>query len=687
MPSGEPTSGSATASSLHYFEVHAGFVHHTVNTNNYTRDQVPALLRGIYAYHTQSRGWTDIGYNFVVDRFGRIWEGRYGGVDRPVVGAHTLNYNEYSFAMSALGNYDITEPSSAIVRAYGRLFAWKLSLHGVDASSTKQWVGSRWFQAINGHRDAASTACPGRYLYAKLPRIRTLAKAAQADWSERDRQTSLGGSPWPDLVVRRRDSHETFIVHTEGQLRFGMARHATTGWSAMDQVTVSPDLTGDGISDVFARNRDTGDTAVYPGDGAGGFGAPVRNSHRFAGMDQIVAAGDLNGDGRNDVLARATATRKLFLFRGLDGRFAKRRALSPDWSGYDLTVGTGDLTGDGLDDFASRDKAGKLWIFPGTGAVSLGTPVALPWVWKAYDEITGFSDYTGDGLADLVARKSGSKAAYVYPSTGAGSLRHWYGPFSALKNADLVSDAGDLTGDGAPDLLIRRGDRLLTVPNLGGRNLGTTTATGVTLNATNAVLDVGDWNGDGINDLMSRTGTGRMMFRAGLGQHRFADPVLASTGWSGVSLLAAVGDVTGDGRPDLMGQPAKGAMRIYPGNGVSGFRGSFVAHSAIGAVSQVGAGLWDADGAPDSMFKTSDGSLVLYGGNGPGGLTSGRKIASGMKRYDWVLGTGDLDGNGHSDLLVRAKATGYLWMLPGRTSGVGPRVFVGEGFGGYDLAG
>ena len=96
-----------------YFEVHGGFVHHTVNANDYKRKDVPAIIRSIYAYHTQSRGWSDIGYNFLVDRFGRIWEGRYGGVDRPVVGAHTLNYNSYSFAMSAIGNFELVQPSAA----------------------------------------------------------------------------------------------------------------------------------------------------------------------------------------------------------------------------------------------------------------------------------------------------------------------------------------------------------------------------------------------------------------------------------------------------------------------------------------------------------------------------------------------------------------------------------------------
>ena len=60
-------------SALRYGTISAGFVHHTVNANDYTEDQVPAIIRSIYAYHVKSRGWSDIGYNFLVDRFGRIW--------------------------------------------------------------------------------------------------------------------------------------------------------------------------------------------------------------------------------------------------------------------------------------------------------------------------------------------------------------------------------------------------------------------------------------------------------------------------------------------------------------------------------------------------------------------------------------------------------------------------------------
>jgi uncharacterized protein with LGFP repeats len=178
-----------------YGTVKAGFIHHTVNANNYSAAQVPALLRGIYAYHTQSRGWRDIGYNYLVDRFGRIWEGRWGGVTKAVVGAHTLGYNEVSFAMSAIGNYDIANPPQAVLTAYARLFAWKLSLYNIRADGSHVWVKNRWLHAINGHRDVGQTACPGRYLYAKIPYIRALAQsyqnAAQSGSTQPARATAI----------------------------------------------------------------------------------------------------------------------------------------------------------------------------------------------------------------------------------------------------------------------------------------------------------------------------------------------------------------------------------------------------------------------------------------------------------------------------------------------------------------
>src|SRR5262249_21266987 len=161
-------------------------------------------------------------------------------VDRAVVGAHTLGFNDDSFAASAIGNYQIVKPTPAMIQAYATLFAWKLSLHGVDAASTHQWVTSRWFQAINGHRDAAATLCPGQYLYDKLRRIRKLAASEQRGWAGRQLESNLASTRHPDLVVRRASDGEGFVIPTGGLIHFSPATTTATGVTGATALVVSP---------------------------------------------------------------------------------------------------------------------------------------------------------------------------------------------------------------------------------------------------------------------------------------------------------------------------------------------------------------------------------------------------------------------------------------------------------------
>jgi peptidoglycan hydrolase-like protein with peptidoglycan-binding domain len=155
-----------------YGRIQVGFVHHTDSANSYTASEVPAMLRGIYAYHVKSQGWADIGYNFLVDRFGRSWEGRFGGMTKAVVGAQTLNFNSVSMGVSAIGNYETGAVPQAMTDAYKKIFAWKFGLAGIPAKGTIVLHGVN-LNRISGHRDAFATACPGRFLYAKLAEIRT----------------------------------------------------------------------------------------------------------------------------------------------------------------------------------------------------------------------------------------------------------------------------------------------------------------------------------------------------------------------------------------------------------------------------------------------------------------------------------------------------------------------------------
>ncbi len=160
-------------------------VHHTAGRNGYARADVPAILRAIQVFHVQGNGWNDIGYNFLVDRFGTVYEGRAGGVTKNVVGAHALGFNTGSVGVAVLGDYDGAQSSQAAEAAVARVLAWRLDAAHVDPLATMTLVsgGSDRFpagipvflRAVSGHRDTGFTACPGASLYARLGAIANAA--------------------------------------------------------------------------------------------------------------------------------------------------------------------------------------------------------------------------------------------------------------------------------------------------------------------------------------------------------------------------------------------------------------------------------------------------------------------------------------------------------------------------------
>ncbi|MEX2289333.1 MAG: N-acetylmuramoyl-L-alanine amidase [Mycobacteriales bacterium] len=164
--------------------VKVGFVHHTASSNDYTAEQAAAMVRGIYAYHVKSNGWSDIGYNYLVDRFGRAYEGRAGGLDRFVMGAHTGGFNRDTVGVSLLGNFSTVPPSAATLGRLTDVLAWKLGtayrdplaeavLTSAGGGTSKYSAGTKaTFDVVSGHRDAGNTACPGATTYARMDQIR-----------------------------------------------------------------------------------------------------------------------------------------------------------------------------------------------------------------------------------------------------------------------------------------------------------------------------------------------------------------------------------------------------------------------------------------------------------------------------------------------------------------------------------
>ncbi|MFF9691210.1 peptidoglycan recognition protein [Streptomyces sp. NPDC014623] len=163
--------------------VRAVFVHHTGHTNAYDCADAPEMLRAMEEAHVRGEGWDDIGYNFVVDRCGTIYEGRAGGVGRSVRGAHATGFNAHSVGIAALGTFGPGVPvPKALIEGIAKVGAWKLD-RAVDPRGIVRMVSTNdeslyrrgevvYLHAVAGHRDTFSTYCPGEALYARLPAIR-----------------------------------------------------------------------------------------------------------------------------------------------------------------------------------------------------------------------------------------------------------------------------------------------------------------------------------------------------------------------------------------------------------------------------------------------------------------------------------------------------------------------------------
>jgi Tol biopolymer transport system component len=257
----------------------AVFVHHTDTPNGYSAGEVAGIIRGIYAYHTNVNGWCDIGYNFLVDRFGRIYEGRQGGVDQPVIPAAQRGFNYDATAVAAIGTYTTTAPSSAMLTGIEQVAAWRLAQanrypthHVMMQSAGGQGVRypkGKWVRMseISGHRNADFTACPGNALYARLPDIRTAAA----------RLVHVGGGTTLVFSSERSGSSQIWAERQDG----ANLRQITSFAGGAHDPALSPDATrvafvggtGNG-ADIYTQRLDGGsphqvtDTAGFDGSPA-----------------------------------------------------------------------------------------------------------------------------------------------------------------------------------------------------------------------------------------------------------------------------------------------------------------------------------------------------------------------------------------------------------------------------------
>lgn len=178
--------------------VKAAIIHHTAGSNFYTRSQSASIVRGIYAYHTKSLGWCDIGYNFLVDKYGTIFEGRFGGIWNPVHGAHATLWNTNTVGISFMGNFETATPPGVMLQAGARLVAWKLEGNYRNATGKVSLAGKN-INVISGHGDVMQTSCPGRNIRSRMGWFRANVKARIGSYNTPiyRRWQALGGEAGP----------------------------------------------------------------------------------------------------------------------------------------------------------------------------------------------------------------------------------------------------------------------------------------------------------------------------------------------------------------------------------------------------------------------------------------------------------------------------------------------------------
>ncbi|MEJ2888787.1 N-acetylmuramoyl-L-alanine amidase [Actinomycetospora aeridis] len=246
--------------------VRAVTIHHTSESNDYTPAESAGIVRAIFAYHTQKQGWGDIGYNALVDKYGTIFEGRAGGMDKAVVAAHAGGFNRETWGIAMMGNYSTLPPSAATLNSVAALAAWKLGglyrdpdeqvrLTSAGGGTSRFPKGqSTSVPALFAHRDVGNTSCPGDVGYAQMGPLRAKVKAL-IEGSAGDVRTA-----WSAQRGSLGEPTRVESPTVDGTGRYTVFEHGTVIWSPG---TGAWTVTG-AIADHWQRAGAEGSALGYP---------------------------------------------------------------------------------------------------------------------------------------------------------------------------------------------------------------------------------------------------------------------------------------------------------------------------------------------------------------------------------------------------------------------------------------
>ena len=430
-----------------------------------------------------------------------------------MVGAHTLGYNDDSFAMSAIGNFETAQAPEAMLRAYGALFAWKLGLAGIDPMDRSQNVSGDHVpgdqRAPRRRLDRLPGPAPVRRSSRRSAATPPRPAEPEPEPEEPDPVTlrqgdsDLAATPYPDLVVRRASDGRGMVLPTGGLTSFrAPATLVRRGWGSRSPLA-TPDLTGDDQQDLVTFD-DSGSLEIRPGPAADGYRTVARLARGFRGHDLVASTGDLDDDGLADLVARSAGPPGQLPADG-QGR------LPPGGPGHQAaratssSSGAGDVTGDGdAGPVGPRRQPAGSGCCAGEGDGSFADRAQVA---------TDLTDVDCAGRRRRLHRRrapgpagprgrAGRCSCCPRGATARSAARS--GRSATPPGSTMVSGAGQVTGNAAPDLVaVGPGGSLVVLPNRGTFDLGQPINTGQSFSRGDLLLNAGDFDGDGHGDVIA----------------------------------------------------------------------------------------------------------------------------------------------------------------------------------------
>jgi GH25 family lysozyme M1 (1,4-beta-N-acetylmuramidase) len=475
------------------------------------------------------------------------------------------------------------------------------------------------------------------------------------------------------------------------------------------------DLNRDGQPDLLGRKPD-GTLWFYAGAAPSTAGASpsyksgIQINAGWNIFDTILGTEDVSGDGHPDLIARKPDG-TLWRYASTNAAnskptFSPGVQFNAGWNIFTDVISAGDLNGDGKADLIARTSAGALMFYAGKGSAGLAPGVQINAGWNVFKQVLSVGDLNGDGKPDLVALRTDGKVSY-YANVHTTAASAWFAPgrvlsVSGVSASATLAAAGERSGDGIPDLVSRSTDGVLTFiagSRLADAGIASSVATTGGWNVNSAEFAYGDYNGDGNPDALATRPDGTLWLYAGLGTRASNGAVYAPArqigdGWNVFSRLIAPGDFNGDGKPDLLGMRPDGTLWLYAGRG-SGTSAGLVGGVKIGSGwnvydSIIGVGDFNGDGKADLLARRPDGTLWFFAGTGISnasneGYRAAVQLGGGWQAYDRILAAGDANGDGKRDILAR-KPDGSLFFFAGTgtpgatTPGYAPGKLINSGW-------